>query len=80
MIIPASFSIATLFPCCAIRPNLPALDLTDVDIEEKTSFWGIIKLALHFKATRRMGSETTHTAIYQTLIPCIVVYVYRDAS
>jgi hypothetical protein len=25
MIIPASLRIATLFPCCAIRVNLPAL-------------------------------------------------------
>jgi len=37
MIIPANFSIATLFPCCAILPNLPAEPLIEVPIEEKTS-------------------------------------------
>ena len=38
-IIPANFSIATLFPLCAIRPRRPALPFMDVDMEEKTSFF-----------------------------------------
>ena len=39
MIMPANFSIATLFPELAIRPNLPALPLSDVEKLEKTSFY-----------------------------------------
>ena len=38
-IIPASFKIATLFPCCAIRVMRPAEPFIEVDIEEKTSFY-----------------------------------------
>lgn len=38
IMIPASFNIATLFPCCAIRPNRPALPFKDVLKFEKTSF------------------------------------------
>lgn len=87
--IPANFSIATLFPCCAIRPNRPALDRIDVDIEEKTSFWdeqkSLATCIFSNSRTHNWGSAEgealgTHTAIYQALIPCVVVYVYRDAS
>ena len=35
--IPASFKIATLFPCCAIRPRRLAEPLIELPIEEKTS-------------------------------------------
>ena len=38
-IMPANFKIATLFPCCAIRPSLDALVLIDVCILEKASFY-----------------------------------------
>ena len=37
MMIPASFKIATLLPCCAMRPSRPALLRMLVDIFEKTS-------------------------------------------
>lgn len=36
-IIPANLNIATLFPCCAMRPRRPAEPLMEVVIEEKTS-------------------------------------------
>ena len=38
--IPDSFSMATLFPCCAIRPRRPAEPFIDVPREEKTSDCG----------------------------------------
>ncbi len=37
---PDSFSIATLFPCCAMRPRRPAEPFMDVPSEEKTSDYG----------------------------------------
>jgi hypothetical protein len=40
IIMPASFKIAILFPCCAIRPSRPALDLIEVVMLEKSSFCG----------------------------------------
>lgn len=37
IIIPANLNIATLFPCCAIRPSRPAEPFIELVIEEKTS-------------------------------------------
>ena len=37
MMIPANFSIATLFPCCAMRPNRLAEPFMEFVMEEKTS-------------------------------------------
>ena len=37
IIIPESFNIATLFPCCAILPSRPADPFMDDPMEEKTS-------------------------------------------
>ena len=43
--IPASFKMATLFPCCAMRVNRPALPLSDVPRLEKTSFYFIAAMS-----------------------------------
>ena len=38
MMMAASLRMATLFPCCAMRPRRPADDLMEVVMLEKTSF------------------------------------------
>lgn len=91
MIIPANFSIATLFPCCAILPSRPAEPLIEVPIEEKTSDCThgkpIVSSIRETKSKTRVCSgprsvETviTYAAINNALVPCIVVDVDCDPS
>jgi hypothetical protein len=46
IIMPASLSIATLFPDAAMRVNLPAEPRRDVDIVEKASVWRTVRVSV----------------------------------
>lgn len=79
MIMPASFRIATLFPCCAMRVKRPALPCRLFERLEKALFWGVV-LVVVYKATRRNGKEERpYRAIDDGLVASIVVDVYRYA-
>lgn len=87
MIMPANFSIATLFPELAIRPNLPALPFSDVEKLEKTSFYS--SQLLHcpwFSTLTPMGlfwgveESGAYRTIYHILTSRIVVDIDCYAS
>jgi hypothetical protein len=93
-ITPASFSTATLFPCCTILASRPALPFIDVDSEENTSDCSSPRqLLASLPQTRRAeesgggvrarehtGGARTYGVVDDLLAPGIVVDVDGDAA
>jgi hypothetical protein len=85
MIMPASFSTATLFPDAAMRVNLPAEPLSDVDMVENVSVYrkrGRRLAEAHLgitteQAPRRPGP---YRIVYHILCSCVVIYINRHPS
>jgi hypothetical protein len=84
IMIPASLSIATLFPAAAIRPNRPAEPLRDVLIEEKVSDYELVSPNLtpcpSQTCTPAGDSAQTYRIVNNILRPRIVVDINRDAA
>jgi hypothetical protein len=77
IIIPASLRIATLFPCCAIRVNLPALPCRLFEKLEKAF---VCRVVLVVADLRGQGGQRAYGGVDDGLVAGIVVDVNGDAA
>jgi hypothetical protein len=77
MMIPASLRIATLFPCCAMRVNLPALPCRLFEKFEKAF---VCRVVLVVADSRSQEEAAAYGGVDDGLVAGIVVDVDGDAA